>query len=95
MIDLQLFKPTPSPKRDTSPSFQTWSPPPEVTIHINVDAMLFSFALKMGVGVVTRNHTCECIIACNELTDMVTMPETAEALALHRATSLADEEGFH
>ncbi|KAI5001361.1 hypothetical protein ZWY2020_026011 [Hordeum vulgare] len=48
----------------------------------------------MGAGVVIRNHTGECLLACSELHDEVTTPEIAEALACRRAVSLASEEGF-
>ena len=94
MIELHLFKPATSTRRDTNPSSQSWCPLPEGTVHINVDAAIFSSSCKMGVGVVIRGHNGACLAACSELIDMVTAPETAEALAMRRALFLAREEGF-
>jgi ribonuclease HI len=71
-----------------------WSPPPKGTVYINVDAALFPPTRRMGIGVVIRNHSGDCLTACSELQDEVTMPELAEALALRRAISLAGEKGF-
>jgi ribonuclease HI len=63
-------------------------------VYINVDAALFTSLRQMGIGVVIRSHTGECLIACSELLREVTTPELAEALALRRAVSLAGDEGF-
>jgi ribonuclease HI len=94
MIKLHLFKPAPSTSRETIKSVPRWSPPPEGTVHINVDAALFSPSRRMGIGVVIRNHKGECSVACSELIQEVTTPEIAEALALRRALALARDEGF-
>jgi hypothetical protein len=48
----------------------------------------------MGIAVVIRSHTGECLIACSELLMEVITPKLAEALALRRAVSLAGDEGF-
>jgi ribonuclease HI len=48
----------------------------------------------MGVGVVIRDHTGQCLTACSEHQEEVTTPEIAEALAMRRAITLAKDEGF-
>jgi hypothetical protein len=93
MIDLQLLKPATSIRREAI-SLPRWSLPPEGMVFINVDAALFPPSRRMGIGVVIRNHNGECSVACSELVMEVTTPEVAEALALHRALSLAETEGF-
>jgi ribonuclease HI len=94
MIELHLFKPAPSTRREASSSVPRWSPPPEGMVHIFVDAALFPPSRRMGIGVVIRNHNGDCSAACSELVEEVTTPEIAEALALRRALSLAGAEGF-
>ena len=85
MIELHIFKPDSSNRRETSNSVPCWSPPPEGMVYINVDATLFSSSRRMGIGVVIRNHRGECSVACSELLQEVTALEVAEALALQRA----------
>jgi ribonuclease HI len=94
MIELHLFKPEASTRRDTSFSAPRWSPLPEGSVFINTDAAIFSSSRQMGVGVVIRNHLGECVAACSELLNEVTTPEITEVLAVRRALSLADGEGF-
>lgn len=59
------------------------------TVHINVDAALFSPSCRMEICIVIRNHKGECSVACSELVQEVTAAEVAEVLALRRAVSLA------
>jgi ribonuclease HI len=94
MIELHIFKPDSSTRRETCQSVSRWSPPPEGTVHINVDAARFSSSRRMGIGAVIRNHKRECSIAWSELIQEVTAPDVAEALSLRHAMSLAGEEGF-
>jgi ribonuclease HI len=94
LIELHLFKPDPSTRRDSISSVARWNPPPEDKVHINVDAALFPSSGKMGVGVVIRNHLGTCLAGCSELLDGVTAPELAEALEMRHAVSLATDEGF-
>jgi ribonuclease HI len=94
MIELHILSPSPSNRRDTSSSTPRWSPPPEGTVLINVDAALFSLSRRMGIGVVIRNHIGECLLVCSQLQEEITTPEIAEALAVRRAVTLAAEEGF-
>jgi ribonuclease HI len=94
MIELHLFRTDTSTRRDTNFSVQRWSLPPEDMVHINVDAAMFTSSHQMGIGVVIRNHLGECLAACSELLDEVTVSELAEALVLRRALSLADDEGI-
>jgi ribonuclease HI len=95
MIELHVVSPNPSTRRDTIYSHVRWSPPPEGTVLINVDAALFNPSRRMGIGVVIRDHNGVCLTACSELREEVTAPELAEALALSRAVSLAADEGFN
>jgi hypothetical protein len=41
MIELHLTKPASNFRRDTNSPPPKWSPPPEGTVYINVDAALF------------------------------------------------------
>ena len=59
-------------------------------VYINVDAAIFSSSHQMGIGVVTWNHTGECLAACSEIQEEVTVPEMAEALAVRHALSGAE-----
>jgi hypothetical protein len=95
MIEQHLFSPNPSTRRDTSPSSSRWSPPAEGTVLINVDAAIFTTSRRMGIGVMIQDHTGNCLTACSELLNEVTMSELAEALALCRAVALDVKEGFN
>jgi hypothetical protein len=81
MIELHLRKPVSNHRCETNYSVAKWTPPPEGTVWINVDAALFKPSNRMGVGVVIRNHNGVCLAACSELLSEVTSPELAEALA--------------
>ena len=94
MIELHLSKAVSVHRRDSIPATPKWSPPPEGTVLINVDAALFKSSERMGAGVVIRNHRGDCLAACSELLHAVTSPELAEAFAMRRALALAREEGF-
>jgi ribonuclease HI len=94
MILLHLFKKLVVQSRETSTP-PRWSPPPEGTVFINVNAALFSSSNRMGVGVVIRDHIGNCLVACNQLLDEVTPPEIAEALAVRCALTLARDEGLN
>jgi ribonuclease HI len=48
----------------------------------------------MGIDIIIWNHIGDCSIAYNELVKEVTTLEVAEALAVCRALSLAEDEGF-
>jgi ribonuclease HI len=94
MIATHLYKPPISHRRETNSSVLRWSPPPFRTVLINVDAAICSESRRMGVGVVIRDHNGQCLAACSEYITEVTSPEFAEALALRRAVSFAQDEGF-
>jgi hypothetical protein len=94
MIELHLFKPNPSTRRETNLSSIRWSPPLEGTVFINVDATIFSSSRQMGIRVVIRNQNGQCINVCSELQDEVTVPEIAKSLALHCTLALAGDKGF-
>jgi ribonuclease HI len=94
MIELHLRKPVSNHRCEPIYSVPKWTPPPEGTVWINVDAALFKPSNRMGVGVVIRNHNGVCLAACSELLSEVTSPELAEALAIRRALAFVREEGF-
>jgi ribonuclease HI len=56
---------------------------------VSVDAAIFASSRQMGTGVVIRDHKGTCLVVCRERHD-----ELAEALAMHRAISLAKDVGF-
>jgi hypothetical protein len=95
MIEQHLCKPVSVHRRASRISLPHWTPPPEGTVFISVDAALFAPSSRMGVGVVIRNHIGMCLFACSQVFDAVTSPELAEALAVRRALTLAQEEGFN
>jgi hypothetical protein len=94
MIELHVLEPSSKHSRASICS-PRWSPPPEGTVLVNVDAALFSSSSWMGIGVVIRNHIGTCLIACSQIFDEVTAPELAEALAIRRALSLVQDEAFN
>jgi ribonuclease HI len=94
LILLHLFKPTTIHSRDSTSTSPQWSPQPEGTAIVNVDAALFSSSSRMGVGVVIRDHSGKFLVACSKLLDEVIAPELAEALAVRSAITLALEEGL-
>jgi ribonuclease HI len=94
MIELHLRKTASTNSCESSISEAKWTPPPVGTVWLNVDAALFKSSNRMGVGVVIRSHSGECLSAISELVNEVTSPELAEAIAVRRALALAREEGF-
>jgi hypothetical protein len=94
MILNNLYKPAPANRCESSSSRAKWIPPPEGTVLVNVDAALFTTSDRMGAGVVIRDHDGMFIAACGERYDNVVAPETVEALAVRRAISFAQEEGY-
>jgi hypothetical protein len=94
MIATHLYKTEPYNRRETIAIAPKWSPPPEGTVLINVDAAIFSSTRRMGIGAVIRDHTWNCLVACSEQSEEVVAPEIAEALAMRRAIILPKEEGF-
>jgi hypothetical protein len=93
MILVHIYKPATNHRRELS-SGAKWVPPPEGTVLVNVDAAIFSASKQMGVGIVARDHTGNCIVACGERSDNVMTPELAEALAVRKAALFALGEGF-
>jgi hypothetical protein len=59
-----------------------------------VDAAIFSKFRKVGVGILIRNHTGDCLVACTEPLKGVVSPEIAESWALRCAVSLVRDEGL-
>lgn len=59
-----------------------------------IDAALFVYSRRMGVGMVVRKHIGEYLAACSECLDRITTSELAEALMFRRATVLACDEGY-
>ena len=52
MIELHLFGSETSTRRDSTLSSARWTPPPEGTVCVNVDATLFTSSRQMVTGVV-------------------------------------------
>jgi hypothetical protein len=94
MIETHIYKPVSSQRCETTASILKWSPPPACMVLVNSDAAMFSSSRRMGIGVVIRDHTGSCLVACSEQYQEVAIPEIAEAIALHRAVVLAKDEGF-
>jgi hypothetical protein len=94
LIIQYLYKPVSDHRCESSSSKLKWTPPPEGSVLINVDAALFASSRRMGAGIVIRDHTGSCLAACREIIEEVIIPELAEALALRRALLFAQEEGF-
>jgi hypothetical protein len=94
MILNNLYKTAPTYRCESSSSRAKWTPPPEGTVLINVDAAIFATSRRMGAGVVARNHDGSFLAACGERYDEVVVPEIAEAIAVRRALLFAQEEEF-
>jgi hypothetical protein len=94
MILVHLYKPIPNHRRESSSSTAKWTSPPVGTVLLNVDATIFSDTRRMGAGVVARDHTGAFLAGLGERYDNVVIPEVAEALAVCRAVSFAQEESF-
>jgi ribonuclease HI len=94
MIATHLYQAAPINRRETSSVVRKWSPPPDGTVLINVDAAIFSSTRQMGMGVVIRDHNGMCLAAYSERAEEVVAPEVAEALAIRRAIIFAKDEGF-
>jgi hypothetical protein len=94
MILNNLYKTAPTYRCESSSSRAKWTPPPEGTVLINVDAAIFATSRRMGAGVVAHNHDGSFLAACGERYDEVVVPEIAEAIAVRRALLFAQEEEF-
>ncbi|KAK1618547.1 hypothetical protein QYE76_024064 [Lolium multiflorum] len=95
MIQLHLLKHCINHSREATTPTPSWSPPPEGTIVINMDAAMFSASSRTGVGVVVRNHKGEFLAAHSQLLDETMTPEIAEAHAIRCVVSLARDEGWN
>jgi hypothetical protein len=63
MILIHLYKPTANNRHELSSSAK-WTPPPEGTALVNVDAAMFSSTRQMGAGIVVRDHSGSCLAVC-------------------------------
>jgi hypothetical protein len=61
---------------------------------VNVDVVVFSSELRMGLGVVIRDHSKNLKLSCSKSVAGVTSPELAEAIAIRRALNLSKDNGF-
>jgi ribonuclease HI len=94
MILLHLFKQTTNQRRETTPSTPVWSPPPEGTAVVNVDAALFFASSRIGVGVVIRSHNGDFLAAHSQVHNQIMTPKIAESRAVRCAVALARDEGL-
>ena len=85
---------TTSTRRENQVPIQKWSPPPEGSVLINIDAAIFSQSQRMGIGVVIRNHLGQVLAACRRYVMHFQLPELAEAVAMRHALKFAEEAGF-
>jgi hypothetical protein len=93
-ISLHSVNPSVSNRRETLPSTQKWSPPPEGVLLINVDAAIFSKSGQAGFGVVVRDHRGMLLAASRGALQHVHAPEVAEALAMRQALVFSRNAGF-
>jgi ribonuclease HI len=94
LIFTHLFKEKHAKARGAQDGVAHWVPPPVGWVSINVDAALFPSESRMGWGVVARDHTGAFILSCSEGSEVMPMPEVAEALAVRRALSIAKDHDF-
>jgi hypothetical protein len=52
-----------------------WHPLPDGWVMVNVDAVVFQKANRMGLGIVLRNHRGDFLAACMKGIDKITNPE--------------------
>lgn len=57
MILQHLFKTKSSKRCESISLLPKWNPPPKNVVMVNGDAALFPESIRMGAGVVMRNHT--------------------------------------
>ena len=93
-INMHSFSSTTSIRRETLKSNQSWSPPSEGLMLVNVDAAIFSQSARAGFGVVIRDHRGRVQVANRGYFERVQIPEVAEAMALHQALILANNLGI-
>jgi hypothetical protein len=93
MISTYLCKPAKPVKNRIGQLSERWTPPPPGWICINVDAALFPNDLRMGCGVVLRDHHGGFILSASEGLNCFPAPELAEALAARWALTLARNHG--
>jgi hypothetical protein len=63
-------------------------------VMVNVDTAIFASYRRMGMGVMICDHNGIRAAACSERNNEVVTPEIAEAVAMCRAISLANDEGY-
>jgi hypothetical protein len=78
MIATHLYQAAPINRRETGSVVRKWSPPPDGTVLINVDAAIFSSTCQMGMGAIIRDHNGMCLAAYNERAEEVVAPEVAD-----------------
>ncbi|SPT16885.1 unnamed protein product [Triticum aestivum] len=93
-INMHSFSSTTSIRRETLKSNQSWSPPSEGLMLVNVDAAIFSQSARAGFGVVIRDHRGRVQVANRGYFERVQIPEVAEAMALQQALILANNTGM-
>ena len=89
-----IFRMKGSIRRENQVLIQKWSPPPEGSVMINIDAAVFSQTQRMGIGVVIRNHLGQMLAACRRYVNIFQHPELAEAIAMRHALNFAKDAGF-
>ncbi|XBI35755.1 hypothetical protein VPH35_121403 [Triticum aestivum] len=93
-INMHHFSSTTSIRHETLKSNQKWSPPPDGSMLVNVDAATFSQSARAGFGVVIRDHRGRVQATNRGYFERIQIPEVAEAMALRQALILANNLGI-
>ena len=78
-INLHLFSSTNFNRHEALKSSQNWSPLPEGSMFINVDATIFHQSTRAGFGMVIRDHRGTVQAASRGYFARIQNPEVAEA----------------
>ena len=89
-IIMHSFSSTTSIRRETLKSNQKWSPPPDGSVLINVDAAIFSQSARAGFGVVICDHRGRVLAGNRGYFERIQLREVAEDMALRQALILAN-----
>uniref|UniRef100_A0ACD5YKV4 Uncharacterized protein n=1 Tax=Avena sativa TaxID=4498 RepID=A0ACD5YKV4_AVESA len=92
LIKQNLYRSCSQHRCESTPTLK-WTPPPRGTVLVNCDAAISQAAGGVSAGVVLRDHSGTCLVACCQFYEGLLPPELAEAVALRRAVELARDEG--
>ncbi|XBJ27496.1 hypothetical protein VPH35_004751 [Triticum aestivum] len=87
MIILHTFRLKNSNRCESNDANTTWTPPPEGSAMLIVDATIFSQSRRMGAGYILRDHGGKVLLAGSCLLGHGADLELAEAIAMRCAIS--------